>query len=584
VPRGRVQRTRGFDQASKTEGAPVNSNLGGKVSELEGYPIASEVRTTRERTVMPDDIPADAEKIFPCDLAKYEANGYGKWHYGPGLPAEKRLDLMPTTYAPAGSAAEAAKLARFSVITDIHITDKESPAQLIVFGFRGGSPEVYSGVMLYTPQVLDAAVQTINALHEKDPMDFVVSLGDACDNTQYNELRWYIDVLDGKKVNPDSGDKEDPVPGPLNDYQDEFQAAGLAEGLPWYQVRGNHDHYWMGSMPVNDKIRAAHIGTEILNMGDIMNDPRGADSTGYYVGVIDGSTPYGDVVGVGPEAAFPTPPQVPSADPDRRVLSRQEWMAEFLNSSSEPKGHGFTQTDVDKVFACHTFEPASGAPVKFIALDDTSPDEPGPMGCGHCYVDQERYDWLIGELDKGQAEGKLMIIGVHVPIGVEKPGTPLGWSPIACVTEDEFIAKLQTYPNLILMLGGHRHLNVIQPFPSPDASRPELGFWQVETSSLRDFPQQFRTFDIVANDDDTVSIFAVDVDTAVADGSPAALSRTYGVGAMRLFGQDKPGKMGDITIPALPYLPTASYNAELVVKLSPEMSEKLKGLGAPAPA
>ena len=45
---------------------------------------------------------------------------------------------------------------------------------------------------------------------------------------------------------------------------------------------------------------------------------------------------------------------------------------------------------------------------------------------------------------------------------------------------------------------------------------------------------------------------------------------------MKLFGQDKPGTMGDITIPALPYLPTASYNAELVVKLSPEMAAKLR--------
>jgi hypothetical protein len=235
------------------------------------------------------------------------------------------------------------------------------------------------------------------------------------------------------------------------------------------------------------------------------------------------------------------------------------------------------------VFACYAVEPKADLPVKFISLDDTGPDDPGPMGCGHAFVDKERYEWLISELDKGQAEGKLMVIGAHVPIGVETPGTPLGWSPIACVTEDQFLAKLRTYPNLILWVAGHRHLNVIKPFPSLDPDRPELGFWQVETSSLRDFPQQFRTFDIVRNSDDTVSIFATDVDPAVAEGSPAALSRMYGVGAMKLFGQDKPAVMGDITIPALPYLPTASYNAELVVKLSPEMSAKLKGFGTPTP-
>ena len=555
------------------------TSIDGRDHQAEGYPIAADVRTTRERTIVPDPIPSGAEKIFPYELAKYEQKGYGKWHYGPGLPAEKRLDLMPPAYAP-GAVTGVATLSRFFVITDIHVTDKESPAQLLVFGFKGGSPEVYSGVMLYTPHVLDAAVQTINALHEQDPIDFGISLGDAADNTQYNELRWYIDVLDGKTVSPQSGDKDDPIPGPLNDYQDEFKAAGLHKEIPWYQVRGNHDHYWMGSMPVNDKIRAAHLGADILNMGDILKDPRGADSTGFYTGVIDGSTPFGDVIGAGPEAAFAVPPKVPAADPHRRVLTRQEWMQEFFDTSSEPKGHGFSQADVEKVFACYAVEPQPDVPVKLIALDDTGGDDPGTMGCGHSFVDRERYDWLIGELDKGQAEGKLMIIGAHVPIAVEKPGSLVGWSPIACVTEDEFLAKLHSYPNLILWLAGHRHYNTITPLPSPDPARPELGFWQVETSSLRDFPQQFRTFDIVRNSDGTASIFAIDVDPAVADGSPAALSRTYGVGALKLFRMDEAVHMGDLAMPPLPYMPTGSYNAELVVPLSSEMQAKLSGLGA----
>jgi len=556
----------------------VTPSAGGDDRTTADYPIAPDVRTTRERTIVPDPIPADAETIFPHELAKYEQNGYGAWHYGPGLDAEKRLDLMPSAYC-AASATGVAKLSRFFVITDIHVTDKESPAQLLVFGFRGGSPEVYSGVMLYTPHVLDAAVQTINALHEQDPIDFGISLGDAADNTQYNELRWYIDVLDGKTVSPQSGNRDDPIPGPLNDYQDEFKAAGLRNDIPWYQVRGNHDHYWMGSMPVNDKIRAAHLGVEILNMGDILKDPRGADSTGFYTGVIDGSTPFGDVVGAGPEAAFPVPPTVPAADPDRRVLTRQDWMQEFFDTTSAPKGHGFSPTDVEKVFACYAVEPKPDVPVKFIALDDTGPDDPGTMGCGHPFVDQERYDWLVAELDKGQAEGKLMIIGAHIPIAVEKPGSVLGWSPIACVTEDELLAKLHSYPNLILWLAGHRHYNTITPLPSPDPARPELGFWEVETSSLRDFPQQFRTFDIVRNSDATVSVFATDVDPAVAGGSPAALSRTYGVGALKLFKLDEPARFGDITVPPLPLLPTGSCNAELVVPLSPEMHAKLSRPG-----
>ena len=46
-----------------------------------------------------------------------------------GLAAEKRLDLTPPAYD-AGSATSIAKLSRFFVITDVHVTDKGSPAQL----------------------------------------------------------------------------------------------------------------------------------------------------------------------------------------------------------------------------------------------------------------------------------------------------------------------------------------------------------------------------------------------------------------------------------------------------------------------
>jgi hypothetical protein len=66
------------------------------------------------------------------------------------------------------------------------------------------------------------------------------------------------------------------------------------------------------------------------------------------------------------------------------------------------------------------------------------------------------------------------------------------------------MAKLHTYPNLILWVAGHRHLTAVTALESPDPDRPELGFWEVETLSLRDFPQQFRTFEIVGNGDDTV--------------------------------------------------------------------------------
>ena len=600
-----------------------------------GYPIHFPVVTTVKQVLC---FRYPVKGLSPTQLplvSQYGAYGYGNYKLvSEGLPIVQRLDLMPNGYSnPRPVRRE--QLVNFFAITDIHITDKEAPNQLIYdqqVDSKHGGPmtSLYSPVMLNTTQVLDAAIQTVNALHAQTPFDFGISLGDAANSGQYNETRWYIDVIDGKVITPSSGAH---LGAATIDYQKPYQAAGLNRSIPWYQVLGNHDHFWLGSISVDAdpalKIQQSYTSSNVWAVGDLIapnvpaDFPCTHDTTAsinqhtYYMGVLNGLTPTGNIIDAGTVASIGSPPTV-AADPDRRPLLREEWVQEFFTTTSTPVGHGFNLVDssLGSGFACYSFLPKSNIPLKIIVLDDTQSETDGSHDIhGHAFLDAMRWSWLQAELAAGQAANQLMIIAAHIPIAVAAIGSCMEWwesdkDPNAteqnAVSLTDLVAVLQNTPNLLMWIAGHRHCNTVKAFLPPAGGTPENGFWQVESSALRDFPQQFRTFEIYLNSDYTISIVTINVDPAVAEGTPAATSRSYSIAAQQITQNDmRPNTRNVATAPinnknvpvetmdpsraqngltdptilwsslrGVPYC--ASYNAELFKQLSPAMISALQ--------
>jgi metallophosphoesterase (TIGR03768 family) len=568
------------------------------------YPITRNVYTTLERTVTPIAVPPGAKQLLPCQISEYAKNGYGYWNpEGPGSPylcPDMLTGNLNPTPPPDPSALT---LLTFFSFSDVHLADKESPGQSIFYAYEGGlysNIAGYSGIILCTTQVFDAAIQTINALHKITPFDFGIALGDACNNTQYNELRWYMDVIDGKWITPSTGAHNGDK---TIRYQMPYQAAGLDKSIKWYQAIGNHDQFWQGAFLPDDYIKATLVSSSVLNLGMVPpNNYLLLSTRGFYMGVVDGWTPFGDIINVGAAEYFPHPPKV-AADPDRRSLSVKEWMTEFFNTTTEPVGHGFTEEMVRHGFVCYHFYPKANIPIKVIVLDDTDKG-----GSANGSLDYQRYNWLVKELDDGEAAGELMIVCSHVPVRPYSPvtnpppPTPAYYTMFASysmISEAALLQKLWTYQNLIMWVAGHVHCNAITNQPpgssSPHYGDPTHGFWEVETPSLRDLPQEFRHFRIVRNSDNNVTIYALDIDPADnpeplpgkpdntpdrADPyqtgwsqSPAWTSRSYSIAAQQIF--QVPVEQGPNVNPV-----TGVYNAQLVKQLSPAMQAKLAKLSS----
>ena len=135
-----------------------------------GYPIDSKVVTTAQR-VLSFPMPAKAAGpnsgtgLAPTELSQlsqYGKYGYGNYTFGGWAPDQTAVRYHAGRVYPIPTPVRLKPLANFFAMSDIHITDKETPNQLIYLQQQDAAngaqnTSIYSPVMLYSTQVLDAA-------------------------------------------------------------------------------------------------------------------------------------------------------------------------------------------------------------------------------------------------------------------------------------------------------------------------------------------------------------------------------------------------------------------------------------------
>ncbi len=438
---------------------------------------------------------ADRRKLEYCknpatyeqDFDVYFKKGMGEWSVEDGEPLTLREDLGVAKGEPGTRQA----ILSWAQFTDVHITDEESPSRTASFDSTS-IPSALRPQDMYTQRVFADAIKTINRFIKTGTLDFTLVTGDATDTAQYNEMKALLDIMNGELIDPDSGADDDPVAGENNDGQDPFQAEALE--MPFYLALGNHDELIMGNWKINEKAKAVGVGS------------------------LPGSgTRRGDDFLV-------TKEEVP-ADENRESLYHDEMIDLIMNTPGLPEGHGYTQNNIDENNGYYAFDAPNGAPVRFIVLDTTFRPL-GFEGSDTTYVsgviDRVQFEhFLQPELEDAFNDHKLVVLASHEQSDhLQNDGFDDG----RFISEEEFLETTLSYPNIVLHCVGHGHTHRVR-IHTPEDADGDGGYFEIETTSLIDFPQQFRFFEMVDNGNGTLSINSAVVDHQGEEGGMSELSR-----------------------------------------------------------
>jgi metallophosphoesterase (TIGR03767 family) len=443
-----------------------------------------------------------------------------------GEPHVVRRDLVGD-YTP-GSVEPKQPILAIAHITDLHVTDVQSPARFEFVNSEWEDARFRELLTMQRPQealnvhAIDAMVQTLNAIDAGPltgrPIALVAMTGDSIDNTQRNELNNFLALFDGGTVQPDSGapgyegvqapgwpgdiwwkpDGPDSgdlfqrdlgfprVPGLLERAMRPLEATGFKRR--WLGCYGNHEEVCQGVGVVTPGLARAMAGSrKPIALPDGLNRETALETfvkrpehfmTGSFLEV--------------------TP------DVSRRPISRTE----FVEALYESGRHGFTDRNRSDGTAYYVHDTRS---VRFITLDSVC-----AAGGADGSVDPPQLYWLERRLEEAhssfrsrdgstvrtQHDDRLVVVLSH-------HGYDWLANPRAPKSNDEVLELLLRFRNVVLWLNGHIHANRITPRTGRHDGH---GFWEVTTSSLVDWPCQARLVELFEAGDGLLGIGCTMVD------------------------------------------------------------------------
>ncbi|MFD6334604.1 TIGR03767 family metallophosphoesterase [Streptomyces niveus] len=536
-------------------GVAVGSGGGPGSASAAPAPTASGPATTTAPTPTPTPTGPSAGLTTLESLATPRAGNATFRRLGDG-PGWRRVVREQFASAKSGREDRRTVLSSFVQLTDLHVTDVQHPVRTeYVRSESSGAWRPHEALSVAGGVSL---IERINALGTGPatgaPLAFAMTTGDNTDNNSLCELDWYLTLMSGGLVTPNSGDPqayegvqnsgmrmywhpEDGAPdadkrlgyprieGFLEAALRPVRSPGLA--LPWYSTVGNHDSLASGAYSDRTGFLAEFaVGTRKLY--DIP-DP---DALALLARISGGETADGGAL-ISLLRREKRRMRTVTADPRRAPFTPLQYLTAHLDSAhtgAGPVGHGYTKDNLAQATLDYTFP--MGENVTGVSLDTT---DHGGHFTGSVGTGQLR--WLERIL-KEHRDGYVVLFTHHNSwtMGNKRPDPARPGE--ARHDGNEVVALLRKHRSAVAWINGHSHRNVVLPHGS---------FWEISTASHIDFPQLARVVEIADNKDGTLSLFTTLIESAApretdfTDLSQSGLASLY-----RELALNAPGSRQDL--------------------------------------